>query len=146
MRPLNKKVKIALLISLLSMPIVLGIESILWKMGVFDFGTNLSQISFGDIVSDLFISSIPIMLIDFVVLGYYVYNYCYLKIKKYGIGYIETIAQKTKKDLVIAYGIVILVVLLSPLFPNYASLFIPLTLFLLCPSTVFVFLIGKTDE
>ncbi len=89
MRPLNKKVKIALLISLLSMPIVLGIESILWKMGVFDFGTNLSQISFGDIVSDLFISSIPIMLIDFVVLGYYVYNYCYLKIKKYGIGYIE---------------------------------------------------------
>ena len=147
MRTVNiRRMIIAIILSIVSIPIVMFAVLTLWKIGVFDFGTTLSQLDLTQIIQQFRIPLFPELTFEIIMFGLVIYYGWYKKIKVCGIENIDVFVGFVKKDLLIGYIVLILVLLSVPFFEYFASLFVPVLLIILIPLTVFVISMAFTKQ
>ena len=139
MNELKKKIMISALAAVLFFPIVLIGINVLWNIGLFDFGTGISSMSFFEAIVQLYAIILDPVLIVF--LCFYFYRYGYLKVKRHGAGYLINYAQKIRIEILIVYAAVLAVGFAHQLFPMFAALFVPVILSIFLPITVFILLL-----
>ena len=141
MSELKKKIMISALTAILFFPIVLVGINVLWNIGLFDFGTGISSMSFFEAIVQLYAIILDPVLIVF--LCFYFYRYWYLKVKRHGAGYLINYAQKIRIEILIVYAAVLAVGFAHQLFPMFAALFVPVILSIFLPITVFILLLAE---
>ena len=141
MNELKKKIMISALAAVLFFPIVLIGINVLWNIGLFDFGTGISSMSFFEAIVQLYAIILdPVLIVFFC---FYFYRYWYLKVKRHGAGYLINYAQKIRIEILIVYAAVLAVGCAHQLFPMFAALFVPVILSILLPITVFILLLAE---
>lgn len=144
MTNLKKHLYISLLVALCSIPIMWIIIGFIWNRGFFDYGTGISQLSFTSFMTNL-ISNPYILTALIFYIGFFLYFY-FFKALKNGIGYWDIFLKGQKKELIVCYGVVLIVAVFGSFFPVFASMFVPIAFILLIPISCFNLLMTKLVE